>query len=133
MKLRKQYTCPLELVHDMLKGKWKAIIIWKLRLGASSLSQLKKSIVGISEKMLIEHLKSLMEFKIVDKYVYEGYPLKVEYYLTSKGKEVLKALEVFQKLGIQYMIENNQLGLLIEKGLVNDLSCVNAKGIPTKK
>jgi len=23
MKIRKEYTCPLELVHDMLKGKWK--------------------------------------------------------------------------------------------------------------
>lgn len=133
MKLREEYTCPLELVHDILKGKWKTIIIWKLRLGPNSLSKLKKDIVGISEKMLLEHLKSLMAFAMVDKRVYEGYPLKVEYYLTAKGREVLKALEVFQKLGIQYMIENNQLELLRAKGLIDDLSCLNIKGIPTKK
>ncbi|EOS42093.1 hypothetical protein C810_04816 [Lachnospiraceae bacterium A2] len=34
MKMRDDYTCPLELVHDMIKGKWKPIILWRLRLGA---------------------------------------------------------------------------------------------------
>ena len=33
MKMRMEYTCPLELVHDMIKGKWKPIILWRLRLG----------------------------------------------------------------------------------------------------
>ena len=28
MKLRETYTCPLEIVHDMIKGKWKTIIIY---------------------------------------------------------------------------------------------------------
>lgn len=27
MKLREEYTCPLELVHCMIKGKWKTIIL----------------------------------------------------------------------------------------------------------
>ena len=31
MKLRESYTCPLELVHDIIKGKWKTIIIFQLR------------------------------------------------------------------------------------------------------
>lgn len=30
MKMRTEYTCPLELVHDMIKGKWKPIILWRL-------------------------------------------------------------------------------------------------------
>lgn len=33
MKIRETYTCPLELVHDITKGKWKTIIIFKLRNG----------------------------------------------------------------------------------------------------
>ncbi|MEG1774429.1 MAG: transcriptional regulator, partial [Oscillospiraceae bacterium] len=32
MLLRQAYTCPLELTHDMIKGKWKTIILWRLRL-----------------------------------------------------------------------------------------------------
>ena len=27
MKMRDDDTCPLELVHDMIKGKWKPIIL----------------------------------------------------------------------------------------------------------
>ena len=42
MKMRTEYTCPLELVHDMIKGKWKPIILWRLRLGATSLAKLER-------------------------------------------------------------------------------------------
>ena len=59
MKMRDDYTCPLELVHDMIKGKWKPIILWRLRLGATSLSKLEQDIEGITQKMLLEHLKEL--------------------------------------------------------------------------
>ena len=30
MKLRKEYTCPLEFIHDILRGKWKTIIMWQI-------------------------------------------------------------------------------------------------------
>ena len=60
MKMRTEYTCPLELVHDMMKGKWKPIILWRLRLGATSLAKLERDIDGITQKMLLEQLKELM-------------------------------------------------------------------------
>ena len=107
MKIRDVYTCPLELVHDMLKGKWKSIIIWRLRLGPTSLSKLEKDIDGISQKMLLQQLHELIYFKFVDKKIYEGYPLHVEYYLTNRGKEILEAFTIYQKIGIDYMLEHN--------------------------
>lgn len=105
MKIRDKYTCPLELVFDMLAGKWKCIIIWRLRLGKQSLSTLNNDIRGINQKMLIQHLNELIECKMVDKKVYEGYPLKVEYFLTSLGREILHALEIFQNIGIKHYQE----------------------------
>ena len=33
MIIREEYTCSLELVQDMMKGKRKCSIIWRLRLG----------------------------------------------------------------------------------------------------
>lgn len=123
MKIRTEYTCPLELVHDMIKGKWKSIILWRLRLGPTSLAKLKKEIEGISEKMLLEQLKELMEQGLVKKEVYEGYPLKVEYFLTqNRGMQMLEALKIMQEIGIDYMKEKGMTSILIEKGL-----------IPTKK
>ena len=53
MKTRTEYTCPLELTHDITKGKWKPIILWQLGKGPHSLAGLKREIKGISQKMLI--------------------------------------------------------------------------------
>ncbi|MGL5260573.1 MAG: winged helix-turn-helix transcriptional regulator [Lachnospiraceae bacterium] len=119
MKLREKYTCPLELTHDMIKGKWKPIILWRLRLGNTSLAQLEKDIEGITQKMLLEHLKELMEYGLVDKKVFDGYPLRVEYFLTEyRGNQILEALTIMQKLGIDFMIENGMEEVLREKGVI---------------
>ncbi len=98
MKIRKEITCPLELTHDIIKGKWKPIIIWNLKENRS-LSSLEKSIKGISQKMLLEHLRELQEYSVVDKISYDGYPLRVEYFLTARGQELLKAITIMQGIG----------------------------------
>ena len=67
MKIRSEFTCPLELVHDMVKGKWKLIIIFNFRKGSCSFSDLLHSIEGISQKMLLEQLKELKQFGLVGK------------------------------------------------------------------
>lgn len=118
MKIRDDFTCPLELVHDMIKGKWKPIIVWRLRLGATSLSRLEKDIDGITEKMLLEQLKELIEYGFANKTVYEGYPLRVEYYLTEHGQRLLSALEIMQSIGVDYMIAAGKKNILIEKGVI---------------
>ncbi|MEG0835786.1 MAG: helix-turn-helix domain-containing protein [Christensenellaceae bacterium] len=119
MLLRKEYTCPLELTHDMIKGKWKSIILWRLRLGHTSLAKLEKDIEGITQKMLLEQLKELIVFGLVDKKTYEGFPLHVEYFLTEvRGQKILKALEIMQAVGIDYMMENNMADVLREKGVI---------------
>jgi DNA-binding HxlR family transcriptional regulator len=110
MKVRKECTCPLEITHDILKGKWKTIILWQLKHhGRTSLSQLEKDIKGISQKMLLEQLKELREFGLVDKIKYQGYPLRVDYYLTEdRGHRIIKALEIMQEIGKEYLDERIQ-------------------------
>ena len=109
MKLRKEYTFPLEIIHDIIKGKWKTVILWQLRDNDKmSLSQLEKCIKGISQKMLLQQLNELREFGFVDKIQYQGYPLRVEYFLTEDGgHKIIKALEVMQEAGMEYL--NDQL------------------------
>lgn len=120
IKIREKYTCPLELTHDMIKGKWKPIILWRLRLGRTSLSKLEKDIEGITQKMLLEHLKDLIEYGLVNKETYIGYPLKVEYFLTeSRGQKILEALSIMQNIGIDFMVENNMNDILKEKGIIS--------------
>jgi len=108
LKLRTRYTCPLELVHDMIRGKWKSIILWQLSYGPTSLAGLERDIEGITQKMLIEHLNELIYDGFVNKVKPNGYPLSVEYSLTKpQGEEILEALKIMQKIGVRYMREND--------------------------
>lgn len=118
MKTRIDFTCPLEITHDIIKGKWKPIILWQLGKSIHSLSKLKNEIKGISEKMLLEQLKELQDFDLVGKNEFSGYPLKVEYYITDRGKKMLEAVKVMQEIGVEIMLENGMDEQLKEKGIL---------------
>jgi DNA-binding HxlR family transcriptional regulator len=119
LKIRNEYTCPLELTHDIIKGKWKPIILWQLKPGNIAPASLEKSIQGINQKMLMEQLKELLDCGLVAKKTYEGYPLRVEYSLTGRGEKILEALTIMQNIGIELMRENGMEGVLREKGLLD--------------
>ena len=118
MKMRNSYTCPLELTHDISRGKWKPIILWQLGKGAASPSALQNDIVGIGQKMLLQQLGELQNFGMVQKEQYEGYPLKVKYSLTEKGERMLNIIAAMQEIGIELMKEDGREEFLKNKGLI---------------
>lgn len=86
--------CPVEKTMAIIGDKWKILIIRDLMGGTKRFGELKKSVSGISQKMLTQQLKSLESDGIVTRMVYAEVPPKVEYTLTPKGqnlKDVLKA------------------------------------------
>ncbi len=121
MKIRTDYTCSLEIVHDIIKGKWKTIILYQMKDGAKSLSELKREIEGINQKMLLEQLKELIEFGLVQKEKIGGYPLHVAYSLTEKrGRYMIEAIRIMQEIGIDYMLENGMEQTLLSKGILSE-------------
>lgn len=58
--------------------------------------------------MLIEQLRELCDYGMVSKTSYEGYPLKVEYALTSRGTKMLEAVVIMQGIGIEMMMEDGK-------------------------
>ena len=116
--MRNEYTCPLEMTHDIIRGKWKPIILWQLSKGGCSLSSLKKSIQRVSQKMLIQHLNELLECGMIGKTINYGYPLKSEYFLTERGEKIFEAVSIMQNVGIEMMIEDNRENFLRDKGLL---------------
>ncbi len=118
MEIRTSYTCPLEIVHDIIKGKWKTIILFQLKYGNTTLTKLEHDIVGINQKMLLQQLKELQEFGLVGKQSFEGYPLRVEYFLTpDKGRKILQAIDIMQEIGIAYMVEHGMTDVLDQKSI----------------
>jgi DNA-binding HxlR family transcriptional regulator len=118
LKIRNEYTCPLEMTHDVTKGKWKPILLWQLGKQSCSLSKLRSDIQGISEKVLIEQLHELISSGMVNKKKYDGYPLRVEYSLTERGIKMLEAITIMQSIGVELMLEHGQEDLLKQLGFI---------------
>lgn len=67
--------------------------------------------------MLLQQLKELRKFKLINKVNRKGYPLHVEYFLTERGKKVLQAVEIMQEIGIVYMLETGKKDVLEKKDI----------------
>ncbi len=106
-----EYTCPLEITHNLMRSKWKPVIIWQIHCHSRvGLAQLERDIKGLSQKMLLQDLKQLQEYGIVSKKEFSGYPRKVEYYITDDlGYEFVSIIEKMQSLGTKLI--NNQYPL----------------------
>jgi DNA-binding HxlR family transcriptional regulator len=121
VKIREDYTCPLEIVHDIIKGKWKTIILYQMKDGPKGLSELEREIEGITQKMLLEQLRELIEFGLVEKKSYDGYPLRVEYSVTQRrGQKMIEAITIMQMIGVDYMLEKGMTDALINKGILSE-------------
>lgn len=95
--------CPVRKAGAIVEGKWTTLIIRDLLGGTKRYSELHRSLVGISPKVLAERLKFLEARNIVHRTVYPTVPPKTEYSLTDLGlqlKELIMAMSIFgQKLG----------------------------------
>ncbi len=87
--------CPLRDVLDRVGDKWSVLVVILLRGGRMRFSELRRSIDGISQRMLTQTLRQLERDGLVDRTVYPEVPVRVEYELTPLGvtlNEPLSAL-----------------------------------------
>ena len=95
-------TCPMILVHKLISGKWKILIIWYLCGGSLRFTDLKKKLPNVKKKMLTNQLRSLEEDGLVHREVFPVVPPKVEYSLTDMGQKMIPLLEQMYDYGIEY-------------------------------
>lgn len=89
---RSKYTCGLDAAIDVMGGKWKALILWALHVETLRFGELKRSVPGISERVLILQLKEMEASGLVHREVFHQVPPKVEYSLTELGHSLTAAL-----------------------------------------
>ncbi|PZV87200.1 HxlR family transcriptional regulator [Algoriphagus aquaeductus] len=94
--------CPIRTTLELVGGKWKLLILFQLTNGPLRLSILRKSIPDISEKILIQELKTLVESDLVDRKNFGEVPPRVEYALTEKGRSALPLIEEMRKFAASY-------------------------------
>jgi DNA-binding HxlR family transcriptional regulator len=85
--------CPTRQVLDLIADKWTVLIIRRLADGTLRFAQLRRSVDGISQKVLTNLLRSLERDGIVTRRIYASVPPKVEYSLTSLGRSLCNLVE----------------------------------------
>ncbi len=85
--------CPVQHTQQFIGGKWRIGILWSMRDGCRRFGELKREVLGISEKMLIQELRHLETMKMINRKAYPEVPPKVEYALTDRGKTLLPIVQ----------------------------------------
>lgn len=98
-----EYGCGVEAALAVIGGKWKPIILWHLVSGPRRFGELHRLVTGISEKMLIQHLREMQSDGIVARHDYQEIPPRVEYALTSFGQSLQDALKPLCESGGKHM------------------------------
>jgi DNA-binding HxlR family transcriptional regulator len=101
----KKYNTPVELALDILGGKYKMPILWRLKDKVWRYGELKKSIGGVTHKMLTEQLRQLEEDGLITRKVYPEVPPKVEYSMTEKGRKAVVVIEYLRNFGEDFRAE----------------------------
>lgn len=79
-------ACPVTFVMEQIGGYWKPIILFNLLAGTKRYHELRKSIPGITEKVLIQQLKQLETSNLIIRRSKPVIPPYVTYELSKKGK-----------------------------------------------
>ncbi len=80
--------CPSRDLLDLIGGKWAILILCCLQQGPVRTGELKRSIGGISQKMLTQTLRDLQRNGLVNRISHHEVPPRVEYSLTGLGKSL---------------------------------------------
>lgn len=99
----KMSGCPVEVTVSLIENKWKVLIIRDLLSGAKRFGELKRSIDGISQKVLTSQLRDMEASGLIDRKVYAEVPPRVEYSLTDLGRSLSPTLMALKEWGESYL------------------------------
>jgi DNA-binding HxlR family transcriptional regulator len=102
----KNYNNPAELALDIIGGKYKMPILWRVKDKVWRYGELKKSIGKITHKMLSEQLRELENDGLISRKVYPEVPPKVEYDITDIGRQAIPIIEALRNFG-DFFYEKN--------------------------
>ncbi|KKX53598.1 MULTISPECIES: helix-turn-helix domain-containing protein [Brevibacillus] len=99
-----EQTCPkYEGAINILGKRWTGLIINVLLRGAVRFKDIREMVPHMSDKMLSERLKELEEQGILERKVYPEIPVRIEYELTDKGKDLRPVIDSIHEWGQKWM------------------------------
>ncbi|WP_132535130.1 winged helix-turn-helix transcriptional regulator [Pedobacter psychrotolerans] len=98
-KIPMSLNCGLDLVGEVLYGKWKIRLLWFINEGFKRPSELQRKIPEASRRILNVQLNELEAHELITKVIYPVLPPKVEYSLTEFGKTLIPVIGALGKWG----------------------------------
>lgn len=95
-------ACPVEITMGLIGDKWKVLIIRDLLTGTKRFGELKKSLLGITQKVLTNNLRQMESSGLILRKVYAEVPPKVEYSLSDTGLSLKPILNSMVEWGNEY-------------------------------
>lgn len=96
--------CPkYEAAADILGKKWTGKIIRVLLGGPKRFKEMKEQLPEMSDKILTDRMKELEILGIVKRNVYPELPVRIEYELTPKGRDLQPVIESIQQWGENWL------------------------------
>lgn len=100
-------ACPVEITMGLIGDKWKILIVRDLLTGTKRFGELKKSVTGITQKVLTSNLRQMENSGLVKRKVYAEVPPRVEYSLTDTGFSLKPILDSMIEWGNKYREKRN--------------------------
>lgn len=95
-------NCGLDLIGEILYGKWKIRLLYFISEGYLRPSELQRKIPDASPRVLFLQLKELEEHTLICKVIYPQVPPKVEYSLSAFGKTLIPLISALGKWGDEH-------------------------------
>nr|WP_325178767.1 helix-turn-helix domain-containing protein [uncultured Oscillibacter sp.] len=99
-------ACPVETTLTLISDKWKVLILRDLLPGTRRFGELKRSLGGVSQKVLTAQLRQMEESGLLTRTVYPEVPPRVEYTLTELGASLRPVLEALRDWGEEYQAKS---------------------------
>ena len=94
--------CPVATTVQLIGSKWKLLILRNLLHRPWRFNELKRSLQGISQKVLTDTLRSMETDGLVVRTVHSETPIRVEYSLSDLGMSMRPIIQSMEALGIAY-------------------------------
>lgn len=99
--------CPVVTTLTLISDRWKVLILRDLFTGTKRFGELKKSLTGISQKVLTANLRDMEQSGLLTRKAYPEVPPRVEYTLTETGESLRPVLSAMFDWGMDYKRKNN--------------------------
>ena len=95
-------VCPVATAVSLVGGKWKLLIIRNLRMRSWRFNELQRDLEGISQKVLTDSLRQMMDDGLVYRHDYQEMPPRGDYSLTELGEKLLPIMDALADFGNYY-------------------------------